>query len=180
MIEPVETKLERSNAPTQFAWYLVVGGLSFLADITVFAALLQLGAPVMAALIAGFVLATFANYALSLLLAFTHRRHQRVSEILRLFAVALAGLGLTALFVWTFMALCGLSALTAKLIATLIVLPWNYLGRRLFVFHPNMPIWTWRLSMRAYAAAHTAAAPPAPPSMIENAVSQNSDARPSV
>lgn len=148
--------LSRSNAPAQFVWYILVGGLSFVADLAVFVGLLRLGAPVMGALAVGFVIGTLINYFLSLALAFTGGRHRPAGEILRLFAVALAGLGLTALLVWAFMTAGGLSALVSKVIATPMVLAWNYLGRRFFVFWPQMPLATWRLSARSFDAAHTA------------------------
>jgi dolichol-phosphate mannosyltransferase len=154
---PVETrqnlrKLARSYVPVQFAWYVLVGGLSFLADLAVFAGLLRLDLPLMTSLVAGFAIGTLVNYALSLSLAFTGGRHRRLMEILRLFAVSVVGLGLTAALVWCFMAL-GLSALASKVVATPVVLAWNYLGRRLFVFRADMPIGIWRVSAQVLAAA---------------------------
>jgi putative flippase GtrA len=145
-----EGRLGRADIRAQFLWYVLVGGLSFLADLAVFAGLLWLGAPVMAALVLGFGLGTLVNYLLSRALAFTGGRYRPTGEVARLFAVAAFGLGLTALLVLLLMAL-GLSALTAKIVATPIALGWNYLGRRLFVFHPHMPLVTWRLSARAVA-----------------------------
>jgi putative flippase GtrA len=140
----------RADIRAQFVWYLVVGGLSFLADLAVFVGLLGLGAPVMAALAFGFVVGTLVNYGLSRALAFTGGRYRRTGEVARLFAVALAGLGLTAVLVALLMAL-GLTAVAAKIVATPIALVWNYVGRRRFVFHSQMPFATWRLSARAVA-----------------------------
>ena len=65
--------------------------------------------------------------------------------MLRLFAVALVGLAITAVLVWLLMAL-GLAALSARLIATPLALVWNFGARRLLVFDRNMPEGTWRLS----------------------------------
>ena len=145
-----ERKLGRADIRAQFVWYIVVGGLSFLADLAVFVGLLWLGAPVMAALVVGFLVGTLVNYGLSRLLAFTGGRYLRAGEVLRLFTVAGVGLLLTAVLVILLMAL-GLPAVAAKIIATPIALIWNYFGRRLFVFHPQMPLVTWRLSARALA-----------------------------
>jgi putative flippase GtrA len=142
--------LGRSDVRAQFLWYVLVGGLSFLTDLAAFAALVAAGAPVMGALALGFAVGTLANYLLSRALAFTGGRFGRADEVLRLVVVALAGLALTAALVAGFMAL-GLAAITAKVAATPIALAWNYLGRRLFVFHAEMPGWTWRLSDRAAA-----------------------------
>ena len=66
--------------------------------------------------------------------------------MLRLFAVALVGLAITAVLVWLLMAL-GLAALSARLVATPLALVWNFGARRLLVFDRNMPEGTWRLSL---------------------------------
>lgn len=153
----LRSRLPRSSVPTQFVWYLVVGGLSFLTDMAGFTLLLMQGAPVMVALVFGFLIGTLANYLLSLTLAFTGGRHRRVGEIARLVAVALIGLALTAGLVWAFMEIGGLGAITAKVIATVIALVWNYTARRLFVFHKEMPARTWKLSGQAVLLARKAA-----------------------
>lgn len=111
-------------------------------------ALIRAGAQVMPALVVGFVAGTFANYVLFRALAFQGDRHDRLSEISRLVAVSLVGLGLTAILVWIRMSF-GLPPLVAKFVATGPVLAWNYAGRRLFVFHREMPRATWALSDRA-------------------------------
>jgi hypothetical protein len=63
--------------------------------------------------------------------------------------------GLTATLVWCFVSL-GLSAIAAKVVATPVVLAWNYLGRRLFVFRADMPIGIWRVSAQVLASARAA------------------------
>jgi putative flippase GtrA len=149
-----ERKLGRADVRAQFGWYLVVGGVSFLADLAVFVTFIWLGAPVMAALATGFVFGTLVNYGLSRVLAFTGGRHRPAGEVARLFTVAVVGLLLTAALVFLLMAL-GLPAIAARIVATPIALVWNYVGRRLFVFHPQMPIATWRLSARALDRVRT-------------------------
>lgn len=136
----------RRNIPTQLFWYVLVGGLSLCADLVVFFALLPQGlAP---AVVLGFVVGTLVNYVLSQVLAFTGGRFSRPEEIIRLFAVALVGVGLTLGLVLLLTQL-GLTPAAAKAVATVIVFGWNYLGRRLFVFAPEMPSSTWRLSNRS-------------------------------
>lgn len=144
--------LGRGDVRAQFIWYVVVGGLSFLTDLAVFVGFLRAGAPVLGALVIGFVIGTAANYVLSRALAFSGGRYRRAGEILRLFIVALIGLSVTAALVALLMAI-GISAVAAKVVATPIALIWNYAGRRLFVFHPQMPHGIWRLSDRALARA---------------------------
>ena len=43
----------------------------------------------------------------------------------------------------------GLSPVLAKAIATVIVFAWNYLGRRLLVFHADMPERSWAFANRS-------------------------------
>jgi len=133
---------------------VVVGGLSFLTDLMTFVVLLHVSLTVGAAFTISFIVGTLVNYGLSRVLAFTGGRYRRPREILRLFTVALAGLAFTATLVWTFMVL-GLAPLVAKVIATPIALIWNYLGRRLFVFHPEMPSGIWQMSTRALSATRS-------------------------
>ena len=48
MTRPVvrRRQIARSDMPTQFVWYLLVGGLSFLTDLAAFIALLNVDVPV--------------------------------------------------------------------------------------------------------------------------------------
>lgn len=145
-------RLSRADVGAQFVWYIVVGGLSFLTDFVLFVGLLGAGTPVLGALVIGFLVGTLVNYGLSRALAFSGGRYHRAGEILRLFIVALIGLSLTTALVALLMAI-GMSAVIAKIVATPIALIWNYAGRRLFVFRPQMPHGIWRLSDRALAHA---------------------------
>ncbi|GAB4174263.1 MAG: hypothetical protein OHK0024_11020 [Thalassobaculales bacterium] len=121
----------------QFLLYLVVGGLSFVVDIAVFVALYQHIDDRLAS-VAGFLTATCANYFLSYLLAFQRGRFGRANEVARLFAVAGIGLVLNTAFFELFVRI-GLHPVVAKVVAVPIVLIWNFLGRRLFVFHHSLP-----------------------------------------
>ena len=123
----------------QLALYLVVGGLSSIVDVGGFWILLRLGAPIMAATIASFIAATLLNYVLSYTLAFTRGRYSRGAEIVRFWLVSLAGLTINASAVWVLTQAVHLPPLMAKLAAVLLVLVWNFLGRRLFVFHKDVP-----------------------------------------
>ena len=138
--------ISRRNVPTQVLWYLLVGGIALSADFIVFLSLLQAG--IIVAVVVGFFVGTLVNYVLSKFLAFRGGRFGTSNEIVRLFAVALVGVALTLGLV---MALTGLGFIpvAAKLIATVMVFAWNYLGRRIFVFGPDMPQSTWLLSNRS-------------------------------
>jgi putative flippase GtrA len=149
---PPGGELDRRNAPTQFVWYVLVGGVSFLVDLSAFTILLSGSVPVLLALVGSFILGTLVNYILCRALAFTGGRYRRSGEIVRLSSVALVGLVLTATLVWGFIAL-GITPIAARVIATPVALAWNYVGRRLFVFHHEMPTATWRASQWAHSVA---------------------------
>ena len=123
----------------QLALYLVVGGLSSVLDVGGFWLLLRIGVPVMAATVASFVAATVLNYVLSYTLAFTRGRYSRGSELVRFWLVSLAGLTINTIGVWVLTRFFHLHPLLAKVAAVLLVLVWNFLGRRLFVFHKAVP-----------------------------------------
>ena len=124
----------------QFRWYLVVGGTSFFVDIWSFVALTTFDVPVLAASATSFIVATLVNYYLCYKLAFIRGRFTRLDEVARLFAVAIVGLGLNTLFVWLFIAAVAFPPVAAKIAAVPLVVGWNFLGRRIFVFHAEIPV----------------------------------------
>ena len=132
----------------QFFLYLVVGGLSFLVEIATFIALRWAAMPIIPASVTSFIVATIANYLLSIVLAFQRGRFRRQVEVARFLGVVLVGLGLNTALVWTFVYPLAIPPTLAKIAAVPIVLVWNYLGRRMLVFeaHVPMPIRSWLLS----------------------------------
>ena len=134
----------------QFGWYLVVGGLAFLADLGTFVPLLSMGMAVLWASAVSFAIGAVVNYFLSTWLAFRAGRFGLSMEIGSFLAVVLVGLGLTTALMYMLTSWLRLSGVPAKLITVPIVLIWNFLGRRFFVFHPDMPAGTAALSARLF------------------------------
>ncbi|MGA8552638.1 MAG: GtrA family protein [Stellaceae bacterium] len=124
----------------QFFLYLIVGGLSFVVEIGVFVALRRAAMPVIAASVASFLVATIANYLLSILLAFQSGRFRRRVELTRFLVVVLVGLALNTALVWCFAYPLAIQPTVAKIAAVPIVLAWNYLGRRALVFSNRIPL----------------------------------------
>jgi putative flippase GtrA len=124
----------------QFFLYLIVGGLSFFVDIGTFLMMRTIEVPVIPASVTSFSLATAANYLLCIVLAFEHGRFRRSIEMLRFLSVVLVGLGFNTLLVWCFVFPLSIHPATAKIAAVPVVLIWNYLGRRLFVFSNDIPV----------------------------------------
>jgi putative flippase GtrA len=123
----------------QFFLYLIVGGLSFIIEISTFLALRRAAMPVIPASVASFIVATLANYLLSVLLAFERGRFHRQVELARFLIVVLVGLMLNTTVVWIFAYPLAIHPTVAKIAAVPIVLIWNYLGRRMFVFDKRVP-----------------------------------------
>jgi len=57
----------------------------------------------------------------------------------RFWLVSLAGLTVNTAAMWVMTRAFHVPPLEAKIIAVLIVLVWNFIGRRLFVFHKEVP-----------------------------------------
>jgi putative flippase GtrA len=132
----------------QFFLYLVVGGLSFLVEIASFIALRRAAMPVIPASVASFIVATTANYLLSIVLAFQRGRFRRQVELARFLGVVLVGLMLNTALVWIFVYPLAIPPTLAKVGVVPIVLAWNYLSRRVLVFDARVPIpiRSWLLS----------------------------------
>lgn len=125
---------ERQIALLQFILYAMVGGICFTIDISEFLLLRYLGMATLAASAVSFVTATIANYVFCCALVFRSGRFTRGEELLRLFTIAMVGLSLNSLVVWSLAELLRLDPTLAKVLAVLPVLAWNYLGRRAMVF----------------------------------------------
>ena len=91
---------QRQMALVQLALYVVVGGICFCIDIGGFIVLRYLGVPILVASAASFTTATLANYLLCCALVFHRGRFSRAEEMLRLFSIAVVGLGLNSAAVW--------------------------------------------------------------------------------
>jgi len=136
----------------QFGWYLIVGGLSFIADLGIFVPLLIVGMAVLWASAVSFAIGTVVNYFLSTQLAFRAGRFHPSMEIGSFLAVVLIGLGLTTASMYVLTSWMHLPGVPAKVITVPIVLVWNFLGRRFFVFQPEMPARTAALSARLFGS----------------------------
>lgn len=123
----------------QFFLYLFVGGSCSVCDVGGFYLLHVLGIPLLIASATSFTIATVINYFLSFFFVFERGRFTMRQEFVRVFAVSLVGLGLNTLIVYFFVSLFSINAVIAKTLAIPIVLFWNFMGRRLLVFHKTLP-----------------------------------------
>lgn len=132
----------------EFIRYVLVGGVSFVADTLAMALLKELlfkencTSPQMALCVAvGFAVGIVCNYALSNIFVFKsaeqREKGRSVSAFIIYFAVGLIGFGLTELGMWFGVKLVGADGLwyiLVKCFVAGVVMIWNYVGRKIFVY----------------------------------------------
>lgn len=145
----------------EFLRYAVVGGIAFVVDFGVFALFRELvfdgdgNVAITVSTAAGFIAGLAVNYILSMLMVFRTAKQQEQGKNVRavlIFAlIGVIGLGLTELLQWLGEAkllqsgfgkelndaIWGLGAYAVKIVVAGIVLIWNYVGRKIFVFKEN-------------------------------------------
>ncbi len=133
----------------EFMRYLLVGGSAFLVDFGVLVLFNNIlpelfGYRLYIATALGFIAGLIFNYIFSILFVFQTARDHITGRSFRSFMVftliGLIGLGLTELGMYAGTELLGIHYMLVKMIVTGIVLIWNYLGRKFFVFRqPDKP-----------------------------------------
>ena len=127
----------------EFLRYVVVGGISFVADFATIVALEEtllkaFSWGLYAAVVCGFIVGLAVNYYLSLKFVFTSPdyadRGRSLAAFLTFGVIGLVGLLLTELGMWLGVSILGIHYTLVKVVVTGGVLLWNYLARRLIVF----------------------------------------------
>lgn len=125
------------NGFLQFVRYVFVGGIATVADwatlfvLTDFAHVYHMVSAVIA-----FVAGLIVNFLLSKLLVFkaNEARVNVAMEFVSYTVIGIIGLGITELIIFLFTNCGNLHYMLSKVIATVIVLAWNYLARKLFIY----------------------------------------------
>lgn len=145
----------------EFLRYVVVGGIAFVVDFSIFALFRELvfkgdsTAAITVSTAAGFIGGLAVNYILSMLMVFRTEKQQKQGKNVRavvVFAIiGIIGLGLTELLQWLGETqllqssigknmdemIKGYGVYALKIVVAGIVLVWNYVGRKIFVFKEN-------------------------------------------
>lgn len=128
----------------EFMRYAVVGGISFLADAgtlaffqeRIFSAETKSGLYFSTAI--GFLVGLIINYLLSIFFVFRKSENRNNGRNLQSFliftVVGVIGLGLTELGMYVGTKLLCLHYILTKILVAGLVLVWNYIGRKIFVF----------------------------------------------
>ena len=133
-----------NNEYIKLLLYLFVGGTAALMEWALFylffyrvlnGAELSLALLTNAATSLAFCFSTLYHYFLGNILVFdSGSRYKRGQELALVFAVSVAGLGFNLLLMYVFVSLCGAEAMLAKVAASCIVVAWNYLARKKWIF----------------------------------------------
>lgn len=116
--------------------YFFVGGTAAAIDISIFFCFAKLlGYNYLLVACAGFLLATVANYFLSVRFVFRSGvRFTKKAELALVYMVSLIGLGLNQLILFGLVEMVGVEMLLSKVGATGSVFIWNFAARNLIVF----------------------------------------------
>ncbi len=132
----------------KFVKFGIVGATGIVLDFGITYLLRDVaGTPELLANAVGFTLAATSNYFLNRLWTWRSTNKNVAGEYARFFAVALVGLGINTLIVWSLTALMAdtvtwtgfpmHSFWIAKAVATLVVTLWNFTANHLYTFRPR-------------------------------------------
>lgn len=128
---------ERSPA-MQFFRYLFAGAASFVLDAGTLMLLVRYCSLhyLLAAALA-FCAGVLGNYVICKLFVFRDYQQKQVLELILFFSITLVGLGLTELLLYVLCDILGLGLLFAKILATIIVLFWNFGAKKFFLYRES-------------------------------------------
>lgn len=119
-----------NNTFIQFFRYIFVGGVAFLADGGSLFLITTIGVNYLISVIFAFVIGLAVNYGLSKLLVFENSSVNGKIEFLVYGIIGVIGLGFTEIIMYVLTEIAGLYFMVSKVIATIIVLVWNFAARK--------------------------------------------------
>ena len=118
----------------QFFRYIFVGGVAFLADGGSLFLITTIGVNYLISVIFAFVIGLAVNYGLSKLLVFENSSVNGKIEFLVYGIIGVIGLGFTEIIMYVLTEIAGLYFMVSKVIATIIVLVWNFVARKITLY----------------------------------------------
>ena len=123
-----------NNTFIQFFRYIFVGGVAFLADGGSLFLITSIGVNYLISVIFAFVIGLAVNYGLSKLLVFENSSVNGKIEFLVYGIIGVIGLGFTEIIMYVLTEIAGLYFMVSKVIATIIVLVWNLVARKINLY----------------------------------------------
>ncbi len=123
-----------NNTFIQFFRYIFVGGVAFLADGGSLFLITTIGVNYLISVIFAFVIGLAVNYGLSKLLVFENSSVNGKIEFLVYGIIGVIGLGFTEIIMYVLTEIAGLYFMVSKVIATIIVLVWNFVARKITLY----------------------------------------------
>ena len=132
----------RAPLPVQFLIYLLIGGIAGFANLLFFLGLVHSGTSINLAAPIAFVVAAILNYVLCIVLLFRHKARWNSTQEMIIYWLVVAVVGFIDLVTTKALILAGASPAGAKVVATVIGLFFNFIGRRYLVFYePSSGEW---------------------------------------
>lgn len=125
-----------TNFFIQFFRYVFVGGFAFLVDGGCLFLLESLGMNYLLATMFAFIVGLITNFILSKILVFKGNDSKKSNryEFIIYAIVGVIGLGITELLMYLLTDGVGLYFMISKVIAAIIVLVWNFIGRKVLLY----------------------------------------------
>lgn len=135
--ENTEKKHSLGGLLKQLIQYGIVGGVAALVEwASYFLFDTALHWHYMLATVLAFLSATFVNWVVGRCTMFRNAaRNGTASEILRIYFASGIGLLLNLLFMYVFVTVIGIPGVPAKIAATGLVFIWNFIARKIFIYH---------------------------------------------
>ena len=114
----------------------VVGIIATVIDFVVLTILTEtFGVHYLTSAAIGFIIATLFNYVASMRYVFNSRfgRHEKRKELIIFILLSLVGLVLNQFFMWLFVEFFSIFYIFSKVLATVLVMAWNFVSRKIFI-----------------------------------------------
>ena len=114
----------------------VVGIIATVIDFVVLTILTEtFGVHYLTSAAIGFIVATLFNYVASMRYVFNSRfgPHEKRKELIIFILLSVVGLGLNQFFMWLFVEFFSIFYIFSKVLATVLVMAWNFVSRKLWI-----------------------------------------------
>lgn len=129
-------KIKTDNLYLQFFRYIFVGGTSFIVDFLIYISLINFfGINYLISAALAFLTAVLVNYVMSIRWVFNQDKiDNRVVEFNLFLLISGLGLVFTEILLYLFTDILGVNYIISKIIASIIVLFWNFTARRVMFY----------------------------------------------